>query len=317
MIRHGRTGTSWLTYEFFFKDLQLSVSLDFVLDGISRQQVERALADLFFSRNLPAHEVRAARAPARTDASFFLSRRSRNQIQFRLCFLDQTVAYRAPEGELVEDVLKVVLQTLAVKAAKRGLVLLHAAALCTPRGVILIPGPSGTGKSTLALWWLAAQQPLAASETAVVGLDGVYGGNTVLGIKKDAAARHLPRDLPSVSSISGEYLLFNSAMPPALSRAVRGVVFVKVTERESPIVKVPISPRRAANKLYETAHWLVAGGFLVGGQTNPVLPPRDLTSLQKIAKITNWLASSPGRLHWVEGGADAIGQWLMTEFPSG
>jgi hypothetical protein len=313
--RGGRErDSSWLIYAFRFRDLRVIVTLDFLLDGISRRQVEEALSDLLFSRNLPPHELQAAPATARSDASFFLSRRPQGRVQLRLSFLNQTIAYRAPEGELAEDVLKVVLQALALKASKRGLVLLHAAALGTPQGAILIPGPSGTGKSTLSLWWLAARQPLFASETAVVGREGVHGGNTVLTIKREAAVRLLAGDLPAASWTSGEYIHFRYTFPSPFPSPVRGVVFIKLVERGSPIVKVPISPRRASMKLYEAAHWLVAGGFLVGGQTHPALPSRDLSSLRRIAEVTRWLASSQVHLHWVEGGAEAIGHWLTTEF---
>jgi len=184
--------------------------------------------------------------------------------------------------------------------------------LATESGSVLIPGPSGTGKSTTALCWMASGRPVIASETAIVSKEAIHGGNLRLSVKSATANYYLGGRLPKPLHQSGEYLMFDQSNDFRLPSPVKGIVFVKLTEAESRVREVPISPRRASMMLYEAAYWIPTGGFLLGGQLHPAVPILDYRNLQTIARVAICLAEK--KLYWIEGGARAIGDWLAVRF---
>jgi hypothetical protein len=300
------------TYRLHFSSLGLSIIAEFVLDGIPEEIIQGAWSHNIFARNLPPFQATPTAQRDRPDFAAYIARQSSKRFHVRWSLKNQTLAYSTESSELPEDLEKIVLQTLAAKAPLRRFALFHASALITEQGAILIPGASGTGKSTMALWWLASGRPVAASDTTVVSAAGVHGGNSCLSIKHTTARHYLGSRLPETERQSGEYLLFHSPASHRLPLPVQATVFIKLTEPESSVREIPISFRRASMKLYEDAHWIAAGGFLLGGQYHPALPAVEYRSVKMVARIARKLAA--GRLHWLEGGAATIGEWLSQRF---
>jgi hypothetical protein len=96
---------------------------------------------------------------------------------------------------------------------------------------------------------------------------------------------------------------------------IEAIVFVKLTDPDSALREIPISQRRASMLLYESAHWIATGGFLLGGQLKPALPSFNYRSLRTIASIVSQLSLAP--LYLIEGGADSVGAWLADRFGDG
>lgn len=304
-----------LTWQLHFPAVEETIHLELVLDGIGAEVIEAAVDNDIFARVLPAYVLRRRRSHLAPDAALWLSARGKEHFRCRLNLGQQVFSYASELSELAEDLLKIVLQILAIKGARCGRALFHASALGTSQGAVLVPGPSGTGKSTTALWWLRSGRSLLASETAVVGREGIHGGNPVLSIKRGAFDYHLGGVSSRPSRVNGEYLLFEASPPQSIAAPVASVVFVKLTRPGDGINIVPVSRRLATMKLYEAAHWQAVGGFLIGGMTLSLPPAADRRALDGIARIVKLLAKR--ELYALEGGVDAIGEWLAARFGTG
>jgi hypothetical protein len=92
-------------------------------------------------------------------------------------------------------------------AMLRGYEALHASAVASPRGAVLVLAPSGTGKSALALALAHAGWPLISDDILVLGRDGtgVYAhpGTPHVNVDRPARGRRPERDVAEVLGVLG------------------------------------------------------------------------------------------------------------------
>ena len=178
--------------------------------------------------------------------------------------LEGTARYRVSGGrEIVveplgdDDDLVAVLLAGTVWTAlmqQRGLVVLHASAVCADRGALLFLGPSGSGKSTLAAAFAARGYAVVCDDMSAVRI-GAHGpvvlpGNPCLRLWADALER-LGRDAGALQRVRPgleKYLLPVGRLrdePQAV-----GAAYILRTTNVPDLQLVPLRPQRALVSLW-------------------------------------------------------------------
>lgn len=141
-------------------------------------------------------------------------------------------------------------------ASGRGLQLVHAAAVGTPAGGVLLAGRGGSGKSTTALACVGTDLGYAADDYCLVSLDGTARAHALYGTgKADAASiARLPRLRDSFERsplrVAGKAVIDVARDFPSATIAsfpVRAIVVLRLGERAPGVA--PISPAAALRAL--------------------------------------------------------------------
>jgi hypothetical protein len=224
---------------------------------------------------------------------------------------DNTLQYVVSFNQIIKDLQKIVLQILALKGAKNDFFFIHAAALLVNNRAVLIPGYSGTGKSTLSYDWNKNFGIVLSSEITVIRNNAVIDGNRMISIKKKTVKAHIDSSVLDGLVINNEYIKEKTFWPKNRIKQnypISFVVFPKILQKGWPIQVYPISKLRARMTLYEDSFWIINGGFLLGEHKVAGLSLSFQEDLQKTANFCSQTTELP--MMCIEGGARQINSWI-------
>ncbi len=219
----------------------------------------------------------------------------------------QTPRYRVDKVGFHWDFGKVITALVLPEILKKGVVALHAATVAWPGSCVLLPGSSGSGKSSVTYAAMALGADVRASELSFVRDSSLVAGNSSLTIDDAALARFgIPRppraheldrrvvvDLPD----HGEDAPFTRLVFP---RVGLGGFSVR-----------PITARRARMLLYENAVSQLPMSHLLAHETHPVgiVPSRE--ELAVIAEQISLLSERNPAI--LEGPPQDIARYMAEE----
>ena len=172
------------------------------------------------------------------------------------------------------DFSKVINSLVMDGAANSALLPLHSACLASSHGVVLLPGASGAGKSSISYAAMAGSHRVLASELAFVRGGEFLCGNSALTIDSAAIAVFGLSELRSPDGTDGSRLVFNlNQQPPT---PISRLVFPQVHPGE-PHVRT-ITTRRARMLLFENVVTQLPLAQLLSQETWPIWrpPSRDV-----------------------------------------
>lgn len=196
-----------------------------------------------------------------------------DDLMVRFCGAVQTPRYRVDKVGFHWDFGKVITALVLPKILKQGVVALHAATIAWPGRCVLLPGSSGSGKSSVTYASMALGADVRASELSFVRDGSLVAGNSRMTIDDAALAR------------------FGISRPPQARELDRRVVVDLPDHDEgAPFTRLAfprvglgrfsvrsITARRARMLLYENAVSQLPIGHLLVHETHPVgiIPSRE------------------------------------------
>jgi hypothetical protein len=236
--------------------------------------------------------------PGKTEAAGY----RRNQLldQFRYEAVDGrsvTVAL-LPAADMSNVADLIVSRVLTALLYQRGLLPLHASAVATSGGLVVICGPSGAGKSTLAAVLTQRGHALAADDLLVVG-DGFAGSPVAHGLKLSARSLdrigRTPDGLTLANRVEQKFYLTLDALASAAIPIVRLVQL-----RDGPPGVTPLSMVAAA------AGWsnCIRMPDLMHQAPDTAALWRQWLAL--VGRVENLAASHGGRMDMLDAIADRI-----------
>lgn len=184
-----------------------------------------------------------------------------------------------------------VINTLVMESAVGDALLpVHAAVIGTPSGVVLLPGASGAGKSSISYAALSQAAPVHASELAFVRDGEHLSGNSALTIDR-AAIDLFELPPPSVASRSdGTRLAFD--LPDTGAATVSRLVFPQVHPGKLQVRE--ITDRRARMLLFENVMTQLPLMQLLSQETWPIWRPPTRAVVERVmGEVTKLSALGP------------------------
>lgn len=210
-------------------------------------------------------------------------------------------------------------RVLPLALHRAGALSLHGSAVATPVGAILLLGPKGRGKSTLALALAQQGALLLTDDVAVVEHDGeatrVRPGVHAMRLWPDSAAE-LGTGTYGQPGAVGRKLLIHSLPEPMLATAAVPVASVYLLEPagveadvHAPVARAPLAPVEATRRLLSQA----TAGNLLGGDAAGEVLTRVAELVRRVPVQTLRIPRELGRLQesaaavlgWHDGGAVA------------
>jgi hypothetical protein len=187
----------------------------------------------------------------------------------------------------------------------RGIIAFHAAALLTTDGVVLLPGSSGTGKSSIAFAARARGATVLASELCYISGCQLLAGNSTMTIDPAGLDRNKLMSPPDAVLLDGRVAVPSAELlhPTTINR----VLFPRVAPME--LFRRPITARRARMLLYENATSELPLGKLMVQETEPLGPP-TMQQLRTVAVATATLAAAV-EAEIVEGRPQDVANYLV------
>ena len=173
----------------------------------------------------------------------------------------------------------------------RGAIALHAAAICHGKGVVLLPGQTGAGKTRLSLWYRARGFDVGTDEIVIASVRPRSTTNLILGealrrplILKDlvdANALLAPSNKPIAQQVSSRGLLLRLSLGSSCGKKPikRGLIVFPRFIPGAPFTLTALTPGQACLGLMENclnARNLPHGGLPIAGELARQLPAVSL-----------------------------------------
>lgn len=218
-----------------------------------------------------------------------------------------TAQYTAERSGIHWDFWRIVLAAASGELLANDVITLHAAAIDADGGVILLPGSSGAGKSSVAFAALDRGGTVYSSELAFCREARLISGNALMTID-GAAADRLNIVLPAAArDLDGRRAV--PASPISAPRPITRIVFPRVTPSGRVFVR-RISARRSRMLLFENAVGELPVGKLVMEESVP-LGTVTREEVEVVAEQVRRLASV-GEALIVEGAPNEIARYLLS-----
>ena len=262
-----REQTSTSVIELSIAALSVSIIVGFA-DAEAERLARRFLLGRISEARLPRMDVTDPGTHATPDIWIRIAPSDRG-VDVAFGGLIESPTYSADVEDLHWDFSKVLNAAVMERVLERGLAPLHAASLDGPDGVVLFPGASGAGKSSLA--YVAAMQGHRVLSSELVFIDGslLLCGNRALTIDRAAIELFGLPAPPSATQYEGSRLMWE--LPPHPAAEIRRVVFPRVHNGELHWRK--ITPRRARMLLFENLVTQLPVMQLLSQETWPLWRP--------------------------------------------
>ena len=202
------------------------------------------------------------------------------------------------------DFWKVVIASFTTVLLSRNGIVAHAACIGINGELVLLPGHSGAGKSSLSFECINHGLPVYASELCYLQNNNLMAGNSAASI--DASAlEHFRTATPPHSQLKEEKVLLDTSPLSALIK-ISKLYFPRVSHGSLNVKK--ITGRRARMLLYENFLSQLPAGQMIGHQTIPILPLPSTTDLEIVSKQLVDLTQEHSFI--VEGPPDEIVAWM-------
>lgn len=213
-------------------------------------------------------------------------------------------AYRVDLKGFHWDFWKSVIASLTAALLSRNTLVAHAACIEINEKLILLPGHSGDGKSSVSFQCISQGIAVYASELCYIEKDILIAGNLAASI--DAAAlEHFKIPLPQNNQRREERVLVNTKPLPE-NRKIDKVFFPRVNKGNLHIRK--ITSRRARMLLYENIFSQLPAGQMLCHNSIPISPPPSNAQLIAIANQVSELIKDESFI--IEGFPDKILEWI-------
>lgn len=205
------------------------------------------------------------------------------------------------------DFWKVVIASLTTVLLSRNSIVAHAACIGINGELVLLPGHSGAGKSSLSFECLNQGLPVYASELCYLQNSYLIAGNAAASI--DASAlEHFQIDTPPYSQFKEDKVLRETSPLPAWKQ-IRQLYFPRVNHGKFHVRK--ITGRRARMLLYENFFSQLPPGQMIAHQTIPISPLPSTPDLEMISKQLVDLTQNHSFI--IEGSPEDIVAWMKEE----
>jgi len=216
-------------------------------------------------------------------------------------------SYVVPLDGLHWDFWKAVISSLFASLTSQRNIIAHAACINVDGTVILLPGNSGDGKSSLSFACLAREIPVYASELCFLQGRRIRAGNLAVSIDQ-AALDYFGIPAPSASAYKDGRVLADTVKFDD-PREVDQIIFPRVNA--GPFRLRHITARRARMLLYENIVGQLSISQLLCQNSIPIRPLPTEAQICQIAEQVSLLARKPGII--VEGKPAEIVEWITNK----
>jgi hypothetical protein len=186
------------------------------------------------------------------------------------------------------DFSKVLNAFVMSQSLSAGLVPVHAAAIATPSGVVLLPGASGAGKSSVSYAALTRQMQVFCSELGFLQDDLLMCGNQAVTIDREAIRRFDLGEPDQPHAMESTRLQISLNEAPATK--ISAVAFLHVSD--GPLRIRSITDRRARMLLFENIVTQLPMTQLLAQETWPLWRPpsrRDIDGVMDTVQVLSTL----------------------------
>lgn len=202
------------------------------------------------------------------------------------------------------DFWKVVIASFTTVLLARNSIVAHAASISINGELVLLPGHSGAGKSSVSFECLNQGLPVYASELCYLQQGQLIAGNSVASIDAPAL-ESFGTSMPDHASLKeGKVLQKTSPLPAAT--VINKLYFPRI--RQGKLMVRKITGRRARMLLYENLLSQLPAGQMIAHQTIPISPLPSTTELEVISQQMIELTQEPSFI--VEGSPKDIVNWM-------
>ena len=216
-------------------------------------------------------------------------------------------SYRVDLAGFHWDFWKSIIASFSGALLSRGTIIAHAACIGVNEELVLLPGHSGDGKSSISFKCINEGLPVYASELCYIEGDQLIAGNLSASIDM-AALEHFRIPMPADAQSREQRILINTD-PLSEYRKIGKVYFPRVNKGSLHVRK--ITERRARMLLYENIFSQLPSGQMLCHNSIPISPAPSSAQLITIANQVACLIKNQSFI--VEGSPGQIVTWIKEQ----
>lgn len=216
-------------------------------------------------------------------------------------------AYRVDLAGFHWDFWKSIIASFTSALFSRNIIVAHAACIGINEELILLPGHSGDGKSSVSFECINEGLPVYASELCYIKKNRLIAGNLSASIDM-AALEHFGIPIPEITQCKEQRILVDTN-PLTEFRKIGKVYFPRVSKGSLHIRK--ITDRRARMLLYENIFSQLPSGQMLCHNSIPISPTPSTAQLIAIANQVSNLVNNPSFI--LEGSPKEIVAWIKEQ----